>query len=86
MHEQFDLDFSPKPEEDKGPAPETLPDDELAELYKRKVGIDAKFRALSREELLAGIADPATELARIAEIDRQEDRKDLSAPYRGSGK
>lgn len=82
MHEQFNLDFSPEPEEKKESALETLPVDEIIELYKRKVGIDARFRGLSREEMLAGIADPTTELERIAEIDRKEDRNDLSAPYR----
>lgn len=83
MNEQFDLDFSPKTKEDKGADPEILSDEELAGLYKLKIGIDAKFRALSREEMLTGIADPTAELERIAEIDRREDRKDLSAPYRG---
>ncbi|GEM_PF-2870252 len=61
---------------------ESLPELELVNLYKDAVGVNPLFRGLSREELIAGINDSESEIARLREIDSTEDKDDLSSPYR----
>lgn len=86
MMEQFDLDFGPtpeKPEQSKTPDPETLPDDELAALYKKTIGIDPTFRAFDRETMLRGLAaGREAETDRIRELDKTDDVEELAGPYR----
>ncbi len=84
--EQFDLDFGPtpeKPEQSKTPDPETLPDDELAALYKKTIGIDPIIRAFERETMLQGLsAGRDAEIDRIRELDKAADIEELAEPYR----
>ncbi len=56
--------------------------DDLVALYKKEVGIDPTFRNLARAELLAALDNPAAERERIAEIDRESDKEDITSTYR----
>ncbi|MBP9751496.1 MAG: hypothetical protein KBD19_01370 [Candidatus Moranbacteria bacterium] len=84
--EQFNLDFGPEQEKPGKPAtpdPETLPDDELAALYKETIGIDPIIRTFDRKTMLQGLAAGRdAETDRIRELDKAADIEELAKPYR----
>lgn len=86
MEQQFEFDFNPtpeKPEQPKAPDPETLPDDELAALYKETIGIDPIIRTFDRKTMLHGVAAGRdAETDRIRELDKAADIEELAKPYR----
>ena len=59
---------------------EALSIPELETLYKEKVGISS--RGWDKETLISAINNPEGEMARVREIDTNEDRDDLRATYR----
>ena len=59
-------------------------DEELAAEYKKKIGVDPRFRSIDRRAMLSGIEDPEAERERIANIDREEDKNELKRPYQRS--
>jgi hypothetical protein len=59
-----------------------LTDDELVERYISLVGVNPKFRAMSREQMEAGIEDPNREQARLRELDSEEDKEEIQKTYR----
>ncbi len=74
--EQLPLDLSPKPEA----TIESLPLSELLQIYKEKVGIPA--RTQDHKVLIEAINDPESEISRLRQIDREEDKEELAAPYK----
>lgn len=78
MLEMLERSVPRESEEEKIPVPETkeLNRKDLEGQYQQAVGKDPKFRALSTEQLLAGIADPAAETERLALLDQEEDQAD----------
>lgn len=60
----------------------TLSFDDLVAQYKKEVGIDPTFRNLTRVELVAALDNPVAERERLAEIDRESDKDDITATYR----
>ena len=74
--EQLPLELSPEPETTF----ESLPLCELLQIYQDKVGIPARTEDM--EALIQAINDPESELARLREIDSEEDKQELAAPYK----
>lgn len=60
---------------------ETLSDEEIAEHYKKIIGVNPLFRGFTREELIAGINSPDAEKARLREIDTASDKEDINNTY-----
>lgn len=61
---------------------ESLTHEELAKIYEDAVGVNPLYRMFAREVLLSGINNPEEELARLRELDKTEDNKDLADVYR----
>lgn len=74
--EQLPLDLSPEAE----PALELLTRSELLLLYSQKIGVPA--RTQDKNELITGISNPDNERNRLREIDNEEDKRELAAPYK----
>ncbi len=74
MPEQFKFDFTQEtPEEELR---------RLAQEYKTKVGVDPLARSFNKKTILAGLANPEAELARLREIDTKEDNEETKRTYR----
>ena len=75
--EQLPLELSPE----TGATLESLPLNDLLGIYKDKIGIPARTQDM--ESLIQAINDPESELTRLREIDREEDKEELASPYKG---
>ena len=70
------LDLNP----DSKSSLESLPISELIDLYKEKVGVPPRTK--DNKMLISALDDPLAELARLREIDREEDKEELASPYK----
>jgi len=74
----MEMEKTPEPTDDL----ESLSKEELIERYKQVVGKDPTFRGFDEATLREGICNPEAELVRLAAIDRESDKEDLSSPYK----
>ena len=74
--EQLPLDL----EQESESSLETLSESELVDLYKEKVSVPPRTR--DKALLISALNDPEAELARLREIDHQEDKEELASPYK----
>ncbi len=72
MHEQLNLDLQPKQPTEK---PKTL-----KERYQDLVGVPARVDT-NDVAMLAAIADPEMEIARLKEIDDKDNKDDIKRTY-----
>jgi hypothetical protein len=73
-------------DENGDPTPESLEtkplsQEELCAEYKKRVGVPPRT-SMKLEEILLGIQNPERESARLAEIDRQDDKIEMERTYR----
>lgn len=61
---------------------EALSYEELVLIYKDRVGVNPLLRMFAEEVLRNGINNPEEELARLRELDKEEDNEDLADSYR----
>lgn len=65
---------------------EGLSDEELGAWYEKLVGVNPKFRSLTRERLIAAVLDPEEEHARLLAEDKESDNEELRRQNPGWGR
>lgn len=85
MEPQFELDFGPEAAPTGKPSTipdwNSLTDDDIADRYRKAIGINPKSRAFDRATMIAGIIDPQAESNRVKELDRIADEEDRRNTY-----